>query len=311
MDRVTQKIKAGPQISRDSDFQVSMILYVCGPYNLPGLKSDICPSPRKITWAVSMDEAATLVQKVSFDLVFIEIGALDDGTGTTVQQLKSLCPGLQVIFLVPPCHCKSRSLDQDADHMFIWSGTPELFHAMVRFIEDQICKDTTRRAVLLVEDSLEYASFFLPEVYKAIDSAFPGIRRPRLVLAGSYETAMQRFRELGSRLDCVLSDTRLPRNGEESPWAGVDILTAVHREMPCLPIMLMSAESVNKIKAQAIPAPFLDKNADQPARNLHAFFRKRVPNRPAPERTAYPKDRYPVRTGPVGFTRIGKGAAGG
>lgn len=311
MDRITQKIKIGPEILQASGSQVSMILYVCGPYHLPGLKSDICPSPRKITWAVSMDEAAALVQKVSFDLVFIEIGALDDETGTTVRQFKSLCPGLPVILLVPPCHCTSRPLGQDADHMFIWSGTPELFHAMVRFIEDRICKDTTRRAVLLVEDSLEYVSFFLPEVYQAMDAAFPGVRSPRLVLAGSYEAAMQRFREFGNHLDCVLSDTRLPRNGKESPGAGIDILSAIHREMPGLPIMLMSAEAANKTMAQAIPAPFLDKNADQPARKLHAFFRKRVSNHPASVGNACFKDRYPVRTSPAGFTRIGNGAVGG
>nr|WP_320190657.1 PEP/pyruvate-binding domain-containing protein [uncultured Desulfobacter sp.] len=311
MDRITQKIKAGFKPSQALGFQVKMILYVCDPYHLPGLKAEICPSPWNIIWAVSIEEAATLVQKVAFDLVFIEIGALDDGGGTTVQCLKALCPDLPVILLVPPCHCKSQPLGQKADHMFIWSGNPELFHAMVRFIEDQMCKDTTRRAVLLVEDSPEYVSFFLPEVYKAIDTAFQGVRPPRLVLAGTYETAMQRFRELGNHLDCVLSDTRLPCQGKESPGAGIDILSHIHRELPGLPIMLMSAEGANRTMAQAIPATFLDKNADQPARDLHAFFRELVSPSQALGNNACLKDRYPVQTSPAGFTRIGNGSIGG
>ncbi|WP_020588960.1 PEP/pyruvate-binding domain-containing protein [Desulfobacter curvatus] len=311
MDKNTQKIKTGFENSQPPGFQIRNILYVCDPYHLPGLKADIYPFPWEITYAVSMKEAATLLRKAAFALVFIEMGALDDGTGTTVQHLKTLCPGLQVIFLVPPGHFKTRLWEQNADHMFIWSGKPELFHAMVRFIEDQICSDTTRRAVLLVEDSLEYTSFFLPEIYKGIDAAFPGGRPPRLVLAGSHEAAMARFRELGKHLDCVLSDTRLPWQGKEAPRAGIDILSTIHREMPGLPIMLMSAEKANKIMAQGIPAPFLDKNADQPARDFHTFFRSLAPDRPARGRKTCPKDRYPVQTSSAGFTRIGNGSIGG
>lgn len=258
-----------------------------------------------------MEEAAALLGKADFNLVFIEMQTLDHKTEITIQHLKGLCPGLPVILLAPPGHCKNRSLERDADHIFIWSGTPEVFHAMVRFIEDQRCKDTTRRAVLLVEDSLEYASFFLPAVYKGIDTAFPGARPPRLILAGSHETAMARFRELGNRLECVLSDTRLPWQGREASGAGIDILSTIRREMPELPIMLMSAESANKTMAESIPAPFLDKNAKHLGPNLHEFFRSLTANRPVGGRNTLPKDLYPVQTCPAGFTRIGNGSIGG
>jgi len=228
-----------------------------------------------------------------------------------VQHLKALCPDLQVIVLVQPGRCKTRPLERDADHTFIWSRTPDIFHAMVRFIEDQLCKDTTRRAVLLVEDSLEYASFFLPAVYKEIDAAFSGAMPPRLVLAQSHETAMDQFRELGKRIDCVLSDTRLPCQGKEVPEAGIDILSTIYREMPDLPIMLMSAESANKTMAKGIPAPFLDKNSNQLDRDLHEFFRSIATERPAQRRKTHPQDQYPVQTSPAGFTKIGRGSIGG
>ncbi|MGM0655799.1 MAG: PEP/pyruvate-binding domain-containing protein [Thermodesulfobacteriota bacterium] len=308
MDKITKKTKTGPENSNPSGFQVRNILFVSAPYHLPGLKVDIHPSPWEITHAVSMEEAADLLGKAAFDLLFIEIEALDDSTGITVQHLKSLSPGLQVIFLVQPGWCKARPLEWDADHIFIWSRTPELFHAMVRFVEDQRCKDTTRRAVLLVEDSLEYTSFLLPAIYKGIDAVFPGAG---LILAESHETAMDRFHELGQRLDCVLSDTRLPCRGIEAPGAGIDILSTIHREMPGLPIMLMSAERANKTMAQSIPAPFLDKNANQLDRDLHEFFRSLAANRPAQERKNHTKDQYPVQTSPAGLTRIGCGSIGG
>ncbi|NDY72943.1 hypothetical protein DO021_13390 [Desulfobacter hydrogenophilus] len=308
MDNITKKTKAGPEKSQPSGFQVKKILFVSAPYHLPGLKVDIHPSPWEITHAVSMKEAANLLRKATFDLLFIEIEALDDRTGITVQHLKSIYPGLQVIFLVQPGCCKIRPLERDAGHIFIWSRTTELFHAMVRFIEDQLCKDTTRRAVLMVEDSLEYTSFLLPEIYKGIDTAFPG---SRFVLAGSHETAMDQFRELGQRLDCVLSDTRLPCQGIEAPRAGIDILSTIHTEMPALPIMLMSAESANKTMAQGIPAPFLDKNSNQLDRDLHEFFSSLAWGCPPQERKNQPKNQYPVQTSLTGLTRIGRGSIGG
>lgn len=311
MDKITQKINAGPEISEALDFQASKILFVGRPYHWPGLTADIHPSPWDITHADCMAEAAALLGNGDFDLVFIEEGALEDNTRVTVQHLKTLCIGLPVVLLVPPGHFRTRSLKCDADHRFIWSGTPECFHAMVRFIEDQRCEDTTRRAVLLVEDNFEYTSFFLSGVYNGMDAAFPGTRPPRLVLAGSYETAMQRFRELGERLDCVLSDTRLPRQGKEASRAGIDILSTIHREMPDLPIMLMSTEKTNKKGAQSIPAPFLDKNGLHASRELHEFFCSLAVDRPAKRSNTCVKDRYPVQTVSDGFTRIGRGAIGG
>jgi len=308
MDKHTRKTNAGPEHPQIFGFQARHILFVSAPYHFPGLTADIHPFPREITHAASMAEAAALIPKASFDLVFVEITALDSRTGLTVQDLKALCPGLPVILLVPPGHCRIRSLARDADHIFIWPGTPESFHAMVRFIEDQRCRNTNRRAVLLVEDCFEYASFFLSAVYKGIDAAFPGAR---LVLARSHETAMARFRELGKRLDCVLSDTRLPWQGREASGAGIDLLSTIHREMPGLPIMLMSAEGENKKKAQGIPAPFLDKHSNLPDQDLHAFFCNLAADRPVRYGKKRPKDRYPVQAGPAGLTKIGSGSAGG
>nr|WP_321402133.1 PEP/pyruvate-binding domain-containing protein [uncultured Desulfobacter sp.] len=311
MDKITQKMNAGSEFSQTLGFQVSRILFICRPYLWPGLKADIHPSPWEITHAECMTEAAALLANADFDLVCIDVGVLDGDTGMAIPQLKVLCPGVPVILLVPPGHCNPRPLKRGAQHMFIWPGTPEHVHAMVRFIEDLRCKDTTRRAVLLVEDSFECTSFFLPGVYDGIDAAFPGVRPPRLVLADSHETAMARFRELGERLDCVISDTRLPRQGKASPEAGIDVLSAIHREMPGLPIMLMSAESTNKTMAQSIPAPFLDKNGRRPDRILHDFFCSLAMDRPVPGPNTCTKDSYPVQTVSGGITRIGRGSIGG
>ena len=174
------------------------------------------------------------------------------------------------------------------------SGPEHLNASMPWFVLSRISVVRIPPAVrcLLVEDSFEYTSFFLPQVYNCIDAAFPGVRRPKLVPADSHETAMARFRELGERLECVICDTRLPRQGKESPEAGIDFLSTIHRQIPALPIMLMSAESINKTKAQRIPAPFLDKNGRRPDRVLHDFFCSLAADRPCPG--AKPLHKRPV-----------------
>ena len=311
MDKIVKKQKGGSENLQLPGIQVKHILFVCAPYHLPGLQADIHPCPRQITWAASTKEAQEQLGKSHFDLVFIEIEVLDGRNRTALGQLKALCPGLPVILLVAPDHCKPRPCERDADYTFIRFGTPGAFNAMVRVVEDQLCRDTTRRAVLLVEDSLEFTSFFLSAIYKEIDAVFPGARAPRLVLARSHETAMARFREFGSRLACVLSDTRLPWRGKQVPWAGIDILGTIHREMPELAVMLMSAERANKAKAKDIPAPFLDKTSGRMGRDLHIFFRSLAADQPSAGNQQSPQDRYPVQTNSDGLTRIGIGSIGG
>lgn len=253
-------------------FQVKSILFVSSPYHLPGLKAELPPTPWKITHAISMDQAAAQLHQTNFNLAFIDAQVLGDNPGTAIPHLRTLCPGLPVILLVPPDRYNPWWEGQNADHLFIWSGEPDLFCAMVRFIEDRLCNDPARRAVLLVEDSIEYTSFFLTKAYRELDAAFPGPQGPKLVLAGDHETAIKRFRQLGNRLHAVLCDTRLPWRGKVAPGAGIDILSTVHREMSGLPIMLMSAEEENKTRAESIPAPFLNKHSNRLDQDLRDFF---------------------------------------
>ncbi|MCG8634020.1 MAG: hypothetical protein MI863_09340 [Desulfobacterales bacterium] len=272
-----------------------------------------------MTTATSLAEAATLLKARAFDLVFLEAGALPDAGPAPAQTLKAIRPDASVILLVPPARAMMPAVVQDENtdaawipgHTFIWSGTPEMLHALIRLVADRNCTDRSRRAVLLVEDSIEFASFFLPTVYREIDQIFPEGKSPRLILSSSHEDAMTSIRELGGRLTCVLSDTRLPKNGRESPKAGVDILSAAKAEHPGLPLILMSAECENRKAAERIPAPFLDKNDPGMDRTLHHFFMDLALVTPPFAKKKQDPTLYPVHTDVTGITKVGRGSMGG
>jgi len=96
--------------------------------------------------------------------------------------------------------------------------------------------------------------------------------RPKILLAQSYEEAMELYQKYRNFLFGVISDTRLPKEGMLKDDAGFLLLSRIRREIPDLPLLLLSSESGNKANADQIPAVFLDKNSPNLLEELHEFF---------------------------------------
>ena len=96
--------------------------------------------------------------------------------------------------------------------------------------------------------------------------------RPKILLAENYEEAMELCQKFRSFLFGIISDTRIPKNGKLIDDAGYQLLLQVKKEIPDLPLLLMSSKSSNKAKADLIPAVFLDKNSPNLLEELHDFF---------------------------------------
>jgi len=56
--------------------------------------------------------------------------------------------------------------------------------------------------------------------------------RPKILLAGNYEEAMELCQKYRSFLFGIISDARLPRNGEMDADAGFHLLSQVREEIP-------------------------------------------------------------------------------
>ena len=252
--------------------------------------------PPRVTRTSSGRNALDLLSQKSFDMVITMPNVDDMDAQTLGVKIKESHPDLPVILL---CHSLRSIFPQGEyrkltgiDKVFIWSGNSDLLLALVKNAEDRlnIDRDTRRamvRVLILVEDSPQYYSSFLPLIYKEIvkqTQAVLGVglneehrllrmrSRPKIMLAETYEEAMELFRKYRSYLIGIISDTRIPRNGKLDDRAGADILTFMRQEIPDLPILMLSSDSHNRMKADSIPAVFLDKNSPNLLAELQDFF---------------------------------------
>ena len=252
--------------------------------------------PPRVTRTSSGRQVLSLLEQKHFDMV-ITMPHVDDMDARSLgKQIKKIYPDLPIILL---SHSIRAIFPQGEyqkipgiDKIFIWSGNSDLLLALVKNAEDvlNIDLDTQRamvRVLILVEDSPQYYSTFLPLIYKEFvkqTQAVLGVglneehrllrmrSRPKIMLAETYEEAMNLYQKYRNYLIGVISDTRIPRNGQPDENAGADILTLIKQEIPDLPILLLSSESINRYKAERIPAVFLDKNSPTLLVELHQFF---------------------------------------
>ncbi len=178
------------------------------------------------------------------------------------------------------------------DNTFLWSADTKLFLAMIKNMEDilNVKHDTEKglvRVILLVEDSINYYSLYLPLLYgvimrqtqRLIEEELNEVNqklrmriRPKVILARNYDDAVKIYEKYKDYLLCVISDVRFERAGIEDPHAGFRLIKKIRSEMPDIPIILQSAESENEEMAKSMQVTFLNKNSDQLLHKLRLFF---------------------------------------
>jgi DNA-binding NarL/FixJ family response regulator len=252
--------------------------------------------PPRLTRVASAQDALDAIVRERFDLVLAMPNPDDMNTYALGRALKARQSDLPVILLahsvkglpLPPEPAAAAGIDE----VFIWSGDADLLLAIVKIVEDRLnAPADTRRAMtrilLLVEDSPLYRSYFLPRIYREVVHQTQKIleeslneehrllkmrARPKILVAADYDSAWELFVTYREYLFGVISDTRFPRGGALAEAAGYELLRQVRREIPDLPVLLLSTEPRNRRRAARIPAEFLDKNDPKLFQKLHAYF---------------------------------------
>ena len=103
-------------------------------------------------------------------------------------------------------------------------------------------KEVGVQMILLVEDSIRFYSSVLPNLYKfvlkqsqefateALNAHQRTLRmrgRPKIVLARTYEEAMDLYNKYQNNVLGVITDARYPRGGVVDPMAGIKLLAEV------------------------------------------------------------------------------------
>jgi CheY-like chemotaxis protein len=252
--------------------------------------------PPMLTWVSTSQEALEALRRKKFDLV-ITMPLVDDTDAYDLgRTIKQSFPDLPVFLLVHKTG--QHLLDHKAtdrrsiDRVYVWQGNTDLLLALIKNLEDRmnVAYDTERakvRVIVVVEDSPVHYSSLLPILYKEIVTQtqaameesvndehriFRMRARPKILVAETYEEALELYRRYQPYLLGVFSDVRFPRGGAMDENAGFALLSMIRAENPDLPLLNLSSEEANREKAARIPAVFVNKNSPVLNAEIHNFF---------------------------------------
>jgi len=256
--------------------------------------------PPRVTRIASASRALAVINAKPVDIVLTTPHLDGMDASSFGREVKKIKPDLPVILLAhSPRGILSATENRNAqgiDKTYIWSGNSDLLLALVKNAEDRlnVAYDTKRakvRVLLLVEDSPLYQSWFLPLIYKEVVCQTQAVlgeglneehrllkmrARPKILLAESYDEALDLYQQYKAYIFGIISDTRIPRNGKLQGDAGYRFLEQVRAEIFDLPLLLLSSEPQNETRAAKIAADFLDKNSPFLLKEIRDFFLNRL-----------------------------------
>jgi hypothetical protein len=257
----------------------------------------------RFTSVNSEEEALRMVKTKDFDLVIIMVGVdknIPVRAANAIYKLKRDLPILLLVNNNGDLHYFQTSTVkiESIDRVFVWNGNSNVFLAMIKYIEDKknVEEDTKNgnvRVILLVEDSIQYYSRYLPMLYtnimtqtqnlvedKSADELHKIMKmraRPKVILVSSYEEAISIINKYKDFLLSVISDVKFQRNGIDDDEAGVDLLKFVNSTLRFpIPILLQSHDVNNAQRAREVGADFINKNSESLSLDIHNYIYKRL-----------------------------------
>jgi hypothetical protein len=267
--------------------------HILGEYHQLSLTS----IPR-VTGVSGEEEALSRLKSRHYDMIIIMIGVDKENPMILCKKVKELYPYVPAFLLLSnPGDVdfvkKQQSKGIPFDNYFVWTGESKVFFAMVKLLEDRanVENDTKKgltRVILIVEDSAEYYSSYLPMLYTLVmeqtknliedvstDELYKVLKlraRPKILLASTYEDAIIIYNKYRDNLLCVISDMRFPKGGKLYELAGFDLIKHIKTELPNLPTVLQSSDSANSKYAFELKANFINKNSESLLQDLKSFI---------------------------------------
>lgn len=257
----------------------------------------------RFTSVNSKEDALRMLETRDFDLVIIMVGVDKNIPVTAADAIYKRKPNLPVLLLVNnngdlKYFQTSSAKIESIDRVFVWNGNSNVFLAMIKYIEDKknVEEDTingSARVILLIEDSIQYYSRYLPMLYtnimtqtqnlvedKSADELHKILKmraRPKVILVSNYEEAIEVINKYKNYLLSVISDVKFRKNGKDDENAGVDLLKYVSGNLRYpIPILLQSHDVNNAQRARDVGADFINKNSESLSLDIHNYIYKRL-----------------------------------
>lgn len=252
----------------------------------------------RVTGVSGEEEAFSRLKSRHYDMIIIMIGVDKESPMQLCKKIKEKYPYIPIFILLnSPSDVdfvkKQKAGGIPFDNYFVWTGESKVFFAMVKLLEDKVnvendTKIGLTRVILIVEDSVEYYSSYLPMLYTLVleqtknliedvstDELYKVLKlraRPKILLATTYEDALLIYNEYKENLLCVISDMRFPKGGVLSDMAGFELIQHVKRDLPNLPTVLQSSDPSNANFAFTLKSSFINKNSDSLLQDLKSFI---------------------------------------
>lgn len=242
------------------------------------------------------EEALRVLQTENIDLIIMMFSSGKSENFDLAKEFKSLYPQKPIVVLTSFSREVSLTLANEdlsaIDYVFSWLGNADILLAIIKLLEDRMNagSDTGEagvQVILLVEDSIRFYSSYLPNIYKIIfkqSRAFmtEGLNehqkmlrmrgRPKILLATSYEQAVEYYEKYRSNLLGIITDTSYPRNGAEDPEAGIKLVERVKQDDVYTPILMQSSDLSNADIARELRVGFLHKHSRALSIELRNFI---------------------------------------
>ena len=242
-------------------------------------------SPPRVTEAYTFEQAEKELHENSYDLIIVMPAMQDADVFNNIKALKSNHKNIPLVLLTPFSHEVSRRLAKEdlsaVDYTFSWLGNADLLLAIVKLMEDNmnIEEDVASvgvQVIIVVEDSIRFYSSMLPILYKVVlkqsqifstealnrhEQMLRMRGRPKIVLARTYEEAVEIYDKYSNNVLGVVTDVSFTRKGKKDSKAGLKFCEYLRKHNEDLPIIIDSSDIENSAEAAKFNAAFLYKNS--------------------------------------------------
>ena len=251
----------------------------------------------RITSVPTGEDALEMLRNKHFDLVITTMRTGEANTFDLSHRIKQLQKNVPVVLMLTvksdiAIINRNRDRLSDIENIFLWNGDSKLILAMIKYIEDKKNApfDTENghvKVILLVEDSINFISIYLPLLYTEImeqtqrliseelndNQKYNRMRtRPKVLVASSYEEGVRLHNKYKEHLLCVMSDMEFYKKGELDGEAGISFLNMIKNDDPDMPCILQSSVLANRRKAEELGVTFFHKQSQFLLKDLRNFI---------------------------------------
>ena len=252
----------------------------------------------RITGVSTTEEVFDQLNNKHYDLIIIMKGVDKQFPYELSKKIKEKFQYIPV-FLLLNSNTDVADIEKDPEKMiwidrsFVWNGDSKIFFAMINYLEDKINVENDTeigmtRVILLVEDSPQYYSLYLPMLYNIVleqtkhiiedvttDELYRILRlkaRPKILLASTYEEALFVFGKYKDYILCLISDVKFKKDGKLNPVAGFSLVKHTRKEIRDLPIVMQSSDEENANVAYELKTSFVNKNSETLLLDFKSFI---------------------------------------